>query len=72
MRHGTAADVILSVGIRIDALQVLQVAFNKSQAAPGSSVIGIHHQAVAERCGDGRIGAYYLAAQVIKTEAGWR
>jgi len=56
------------VGIGVNALEVLDVAFDQAQAAAGSRVIGVHHQAVAERCRHRGIRANYLAAQGGKIE----
>ena len=63
VRHRTAADVVLGMRVGVDALKVLDVALDQAEAAAGGGVIGIHHQAVAERRGHRGIGADHLVAQ---------
>ena len=72
MGHGTAADVILGMGIGIDTLEVLQVLLNQVQAAAGCRVVGINHQAFPEWCCHRCIRTDNLASEEIKVHSAIR
>ena len=69
LRHTAAGNVVLGMGIRIDALQTLQIRLHEAQAAAGGRVIAIHHQAFAERRLEGRVHADDLLPQVRGIES---
>ena len=63
LSHGAPADVVFGMGVGVNALQVLQVRFDQHQAAAGSGIVGIHHQAITERCFNGCIRTDHLGPQ---------
>ena len=65
--HAAARQVVLGVGVGVDALQVLQVLLDEGQAAPRGRVVAVHHEPPAERGVEGRVDADDLAAQVFET-----
>ncbi len=63
LAHAAAGDVVLGVGIGVDALQALQVGLDEAQAAPRCRVVAVHHQPLAERRLERRVDADDLLAQ---------
>ena len=63
LRHAAARDVVLGVGVRVDALQALDVGLDESQTPPGRRVVTIDHQTLAERRFECRIDAHNLLPQ---------
>ena len=66
LAHAAAGDVIFGMRVRVNALQALQIRFDKPQATSRSRVIAVHHEALAKRRLKGGVNTHNLLSQKLR------